>query len=148
MATDLDIRQGGCLCGAVTVAAVLPQPDIHLCHCGQCQRWTGGGPLSVIRAVDIKMKGDDAIGRYHASGHGERGFCKVCGTTLFWKMQGKPLGFVPVGLLDDQSGLRVTEEIFVDRRACWLEAHAGASQQDEAEMMAALDAYLAKEAGA
>ena len=37
-------RCGRCLCGAVTVRAELKSPEIGACHCGQCQRWTGGGP--------------------------------------------------------------------------------------------------------
>ena len=148
MATDQDIRSGGCLCGAVRVRATLPALDVHLCHCEQCQRWTGGGPLTAIRVKDVALSGEDMIGTYHASAHGERGFCKKCGTTLYWKMQGKSLAFLPVGLFDDQSGMKVTEEIFVDQRACWLGAHEGAAQHDEAEMQAQLQAYLAKEAEA
>ena len=144
MATDQDIRSGGCLCGAVTVTAVLPKPEMQLCHCKQCQTWTGGGPLTAIRAKDIVLTGEENIQTYRASDHGERAFCKTCGSTIYWKLQGKPPAFLPVGLLEDQSGITVTEEIFVDHRPDWLPAHAGASQSDEATMQAQLAAYLAR----
>ena len=137
-----DIRTGRCLCGGITFRADLPSPEFQLCHCGQCQRWTGGGPLTAIRVKDLDLAGEDNIEAYRASEWGERAFCRTCGTTLYWKMQGKPIAFVAVGLLDDQTGLRVSEEIFCDQRPDWLPAHAAASQSTEAEEYAKLDAYL------
>lgn len=141
-----DMRSGGCLCGAVRFSAVLPESVIQACHCGQCQRWTGGGPLWAVRVKDLKLEGEDAIQSYHASEHGERAFCGTCGTTLYWKMQGRAIAFMSVGLLDDQSGLSVEEEIFVDHRPDWLPHFKGAKQHDEAEMQAQLKAFLEKEA--
>lgn len=149
MATDeQDIRRGGCLCGAVTFSASVPSPDVTLCHCLQCQRWTGSGPLATVRVQDVALQGEEHIEAYHASAHGERAFCPTCGTTLYWKMQGKPVAFMPVGLFEDQSGWHVSEEIFVDHRPGWLPAHPGAAQQTEAQMQAQLKAYLASEEGA
>ena len=137
-----DIRTGRCLCGAITFSAGLPKPEIQACHCEQCQRWTGGGPLYAVRIADLELNGEDAIAAFHASEWGERAFCRTCGTTLFWRMQGKPAAFVSPGLLDDQTGLSVTEEIFVDRRPDWLPHFDGASQSTEAEEYAKLKAYL------
>lgn len=137
-----DQRTGQCLCGAVTFSAVLPSDTIQLCHCKQCQRWTGGGPLTAVRVKELTLSGEDAIQAYHASDHGERAFCGTCGTTLYWKLQGRRLAFMSAGLFDDQTGLTVREEIFVDHRPDWLPAHAGAKQHDEAEMQAQLNAFL------
>jgi hypothetical protein len=113
------------------------------CHCVQCQRWTGGGPLVTARATDLEISGGDRVLAYHASTWGERAVCGTCGSTLYWRMQGKPVASLAVGLLDDQSGLSVTEEIFVDFRPDWLPAFRGASQSTQAEQAAKLDAYLA-----
>ena len=136
---------GACLCGAVTVSAHLPGNEVQACHCRQCQTWTGGGPLWAIRAKDVTFGGDENIATYHASEHGERAFCKICGTTLYWKLQGRSVAFLPVGLVPDQGSLRVTEEIFVDHRPGWLTPFSKAKQQDEATMQAQLAAFLAKE---
>jgi hypothetical protein len=139
-------RTGGCLCGAVTLRARLAEPpSIQACHCGQCRRWTGGGPLFSVRVSGVEIEGEDALGAYHASDWGERVFCTHCGTTLWWKMQGKPVKFVVVGVLDDQSALEVRQEIFVDHRAHWLPAWPEATQSTEAEELAALQAYLAQQ---
>ncbi len=141
-------RTGQCLCGAVTFRATVKGDGIQACHCTQCQRWTGGGPLYSVAVADLEVSGGDTAQAYHASQWGERVFCATCGSTLYWKMQGKPPAYVAAGLLDDQSGLSVTEEIFVDMRPDWLPAVEGASQSSEAQEMAKLEAYLAKQGGA
>ncbi len=137
-------RTGQCLCGAVTFRGDVA-PGIQACHCVQCQRWTGGGPLMSVRVRDLEITGEDAIHAYRASDWGERAFCGTCGSTLYWRMQGRPIAYVAVGLLDDQSGLAVTEEIFVDHRPGWLKPWDGANQSTEAEEMAKLEEFLAGE---
>lgn len=134
-------RLGQCLCGAVEVRGTRASNDVTACHCDQCQRWTGGGPLLSVKVVDAQMD-EAAVGTYRASAHGERGFCKQCGTTLFWRMQGEPTRYVPVGLLTDRAGLKVTSEIFIDDRPAWFGAWNGAEQRTEAQELALLDAYL------
>ncbi|RZV99838.1 MAG: GFA family protein, partial [Rhodobacteraceae bacterium] len=74
-----------------------------------------------------------------------RAVCRPCGSSLFWRLQGRSIAFVAVGLLDDQSGLRLTEEIFIDNRPDWLPPREGAAQRTEAEMKAQLAAFLEKE---
>ena len=141
------MRTGQCLCGAVKLRFTLPSTGFQACHCQQCQRWTGGGPLYAIRVDDLAIEGEEAIAAYHASQHGERAFCRVCGSTLYWRLQGKAVRFIAPGLLDDQSDLTLEEEIFVDHRPGWLPAADGASQSTEAEQHALLEAYLAKSGG-
>lgn len=138
--------KGQCLCGAVHITATLPKPEIQACHCSQCQRWTGGGPLYAIRVKDLEITGEDAIQTYNASEWGQRAFCGTCGTNLYWKLQGRSTAFVSPGLLDDKTGLELTEEIFIDHRPGWLPARAGASQSTEADMKAQLTAFLEGEA--
>ena len=135
-------RTGGCLCGAVRFDCTLKAPAIQACHCQQCQRWTGGGPLFVANVSAFEFKDDASIGTFIASDWGERLFCKTCGSTVMWKMQNRPPNSVPVGLLDDQSGLTIEEEIFVDRRPDWLPHWNGAGQSTEEQEFAKLDAYL------
>ena len=143
--SQTDPGTGGCLCGAVTVRATLSDPSVQLCHCVQCQRWTGGGPLASVRVSDLDVTGLEGVARYRASAWGERVFCPTCGSTLWWQMQGRPVAFIAVGLLDDQSGLEVRQEIFVDHRPGWLPAWPGAEQSTEAQELEALHAFLADE---
>ena len=137
-------RRGQCICGAVTVRAETAD-GLNACHCKQCQRWTGGGPYLSVQVHDLKIAGEEHVLAFQASAWGERGTCRICGATLYWRMQGKPVTTIAVGLLDDTSGLTVTEEIFVDYRPDWLAPFPGAAQSTEAQEMAKLQDYLAGE---
>lgn len=137
-------RSGQCLCGAVRFTGDVSD-EIQACHCQQCQRWTGGGPLYAVRVKNLELSGETAIHAYHHSDHGERATCKTCGSTLYWRLQGRSIAFIAPGLLDDQSGLTLTEEIFVDTRPDWLPPFPAAAQRTEAEMKAQLAAFLEKE---
>jgi hypothetical protein len=139
---DSDIRKGHCLCGAVTLAARITSDGIMACHCQQCQRWTGGGPLINVRAADVALSGEDAITHVRISEWGERGFCGTCGSTPYWWRQDCEISSLAIGLFDDQSGWTMKEEIFTDRRPDWLPHFDGASQSTEAEEFAKLDKYL------
>ena len=57
-------------------------------------------------------------------------------------MQGKPSRSVAVGLLDDQTELAMSEEIFVDRRPDWLPVWPAAGQSTEAQEIVKLQDYL------
>ena len=137
-------KTGQCLCGAVTFSADVAD-TFQACHCTQCQRWTGGGPLYAVRVKDLELTGEKDIQPYHHSEWGERATCKTCGSILYWRLQGRSIAFVAVGLLDDQTGLALTEEIFADNRPPWMTPVEGASQATEAEMKAQLAAFLEKE---
>ena len=138
----MSIRTGQCLCGAVKRRATLPGSAIESCHCVQCQRWTGGGAYHAILADDLQVEGKDNVRTYRASDWGERANCATCGSPLWWRLQGRPVRMIAVGLLDDQSGLTVTDEIFTDRRAPWMPVHAGATQATEAEKQSELREFL------
>jgi hypothetical protein len=135
-------RTGGCVCGAVRFTCQLTDTGLQACHCVQCQRWTGGGPLINVHVETLTFEDESAIGTYHASDWGERCFCSKCGSTLCWKMQGKPSRSVAVGLLDDQTELAMSEEIFVDRRPDWLPVWPAAGQSTEAQEIVKLQDYL------
>ena len=142
--TKMSRKTGQCLCGAVTFTAVVGDA-IQACHCVQCQRWTGGGPYFAVEVENLEMSGADVLRDYHASTWGERVVCGTCGSTIYWKMQGEVPRTLAAGLLDDQSGMRVTEEIFVDYRPGWLPPFEGAAQSTEAQEMAKLENYMASQ---
>lgn len=107
--------KGNCLCGAVTVHAEVGS-HMDACHCGMCRKW-GGGPLL---AVESKGKtiwdGEEHIGVYDSSDWAQRGFCKRCGTHLFYRLKGAPFYALPVGLLDNAGDFRFTRQGFIDEK--------------------------------
>ena len=112
-----DRRSGGCLCGAVRFQAAVQQHEFSACHCDACRRW-GSGPFMAVNASDVAFEDDDALRRHRSSDWAERGFCGTCGSNLFYRLvnQGDAAGYeISVGAFDDQSGLKMTGEIFTDR---------------------------------
>lgn len=107
---------GRCLCGAVSFSAEIEKTEHGACHCGMCRRWCGGPPLFNTPAKSVTFEGEDHITRYPSSSWAERGFCKQCGTLLFYfykPMQGYSMA---VGALDDAAAFRLTSEIFIDNK--------------------------------
>lgn len=109
-----DRIEGKCLCGAVTVRMTPPQPHVEACHCGMCRRWGGGPFLSLKMVTNPQMEGSDYIARYPSSDWAERGFCKKCGTHLFYYYKPAASYSFTAGLFDSAGGFQFAEEIFID----------------------------------
>lgn len=56
------------------------------------------------------------VKRYASSEGYERGFCSVCGSSLFFHPGGSGLHGIPIGLFDDQTGLPFLTEFFIDQK--------------------------------
>ena len=52
--------------------------------------------------------------RYKSSDWAERGFCGTCGSNLFYYLSGDGQYIINAGTLDDQSGLEMTSQVFID----------------------------------
>lgn len=112
--TESSDLKGHCLCGGVTFTVKAKSHDVAVCHCGMCRRWAGG-PLFFVEAVGAPaFTGRDNIAIYKSSEWGERGFCRTCGTSLFWKLAGEDRYTFAAGTLDDQGVLHLATEIFIE----------------------------------
>ncbi len=108
--------QGRCLCGAVSISANVSHRDLGACHCDTCRRW-GGGPLLAVECEDnVQFEGQTLIGVYASSDWAERGFCKQCGTHLFYRLREHAFYAIPVGLFDEQEGWQLNREVFIDQK--------------------------------
>lgn len=110
------MRLGGkCLCGAVQFTADDVETHHHACHCGMCRRWAGG-PLFVASTSSVTFASTANLGRYESSPWAERGFCKTCGTTLFYFLKPTQTYMMSVGAFDDQAPFQLVREIFIDHK--------------------------------
>jgi len=107
---------GRCLCGAVTFAAEEVETDHHACHCGMCRRWAGGSGFLGATAHGVTFTGREHIGTFASSAWAERGFCKLCGTNLYYLLRPTQTYTMSVGAFDDQGPFRLVREIFIDRK--------------------------------
>lgn len=115
------LRTGGCLCGAVRYGITAPVDHLDVCHCAMCRKHSGGIATTVaVQPDQIDWTGTDHIGVYSSSEWAERGFCKTCGSSLFWRMtaEGPAQGYLSLsaGTLDDLTGLPLKTEIYIDHK--------------------------------
>lgn len=106
---------GSCLCGAVKFRAVVKAPEMDVCHCSMCRRWSGGAFMAVP-CGEIEVADTTELGVYVSSEWGQREFCRACGSSLFWRMRDGSDSVVSLQALDDVSGLTFKAEIFVDEK--------------------------------
>jgi hypothetical protein len=107
---------GGCLCGAVRFTAERVETEHHTCHCGMCRRWSGGSGFFGADTHGLVFQASASLGRYTSSDWAERGFCKGCGTTLFYFLKPANKYVVSVGAFDDSAPFRLVREIFIDKK--------------------------------
>ena len=106
---------GRCLCGGVTFEAQAEALETHACHCSECRRWSGA-PAMGIGVASVNFSGEQNIARYESSKWALRGFCKTCGSNLFFQRKGFDFYVLWVGALDDPSAIKFTGEIFIDEK--------------------------------
>ncbi|THV24950.1 GFA family protein [Peteryoungia ipomoeae] len=113
-------HEGRCLCGAVTVRVDADLSPVTFCHCSQCRRQTGLYYAATSVPLDkVTLTGEGAIGRFRASKDAERGFCKLCGSALYWQRNGEAVISLMAGLFDAPSGLAGGKHIFVADKAAF-----------------------------
>ncbi|HUS53470.1 MAG TPA: GFA family protein [Thermohalobaculum sp.] len=113
--TNTGTKTGQCLCGAVKFSAEDVPHQIGACHCAQCRRWASG-PYFAVAAPGLRFEGEENIGRYRSSEWAERGFCKLCGSSLFYRMIKEDRYMMAVGSFDDQSGFELSRQVFIDEK--------------------------------
>lgn len=109
-----EIHTGRCLCGGVRFRTTGPLRGVVYCHCSQCRRQTGHHYAATnVRNASIEIDGAETITWYAASGFARRGFCRTCGSALFWKPNDGDYVSVMAGAFDLPTGLIEEAHIFV-----------------------------------
>lgn len=132
-----EMISGRCLCGAVSITAEAENHNVTVCHCGMCNRWSGGISMFLDVIGVPKFEGAVNIGLYKSSEWGERGFCKVCGSSLFWKLTDKNRYTLSTGCLDDQSRLHFATQIYIEDKPAYYDFANDTIKQTGEEAIAA-----------
>jgi len=111
---DQNQATGGCLCGAVTYKVNGELDNIVACHCQQCRK-TSGHHVAATRVRDqyLLITDKQGLNWYQSSDDAKRGFCKHCGSNLFWKNTSRKTTSIMAGTLDLPTNLKLTHHIFV-----------------------------------
>lgn len=106
---------GKCMCGAVKFTGTANKPTVAACHCDMCRRWSSG-PFFEISCENVSFQGENNISKIRSSDWAERGFCNKCGSNLFYHILDSNEFQIAAGLLDDQSELQLTLQVFIDEK--------------------------------
>lgn len=128
-AGDDGMKHGSCLCGAVTftVSCALKPPDA--CHCRQCSKFSGHFFVSTdVPRQAIDIRGGEHIRWYRSSEKVRRGFCGVCGCSLFFDPPASDWIGVAMGAFDGPSGTSTEVHIFAAEKGDYYEIGDGLPQ--------------------
>ncbi|MGB1799614.1 MAG: GFA family protein [Gammaproteobacteria bacterium] len=107
---------GQCACGAVTFVAKTLNPIVGACHCKMCRQWGGGPFMEVECGTEVFFTGEEHISIFNSSDWAERGFCKKCGSHLFYRFKEANLHMMPVGLFEDDSQFVFKKQVFIEEK--------------------------------
>ncbi len=125
---------GTCLCGTVSIV-VDAHEAIDACHCGMCRRWSSGPYLALHVGPNIQITGIDQVSRYRSSEVGERGFCKTCGSHLFYYFVTSKHYALSAGLFQDQAKFSLAAQIYVDNKPDYYNFAEATDMMTEAEVI-------------
>ncbi len=108
-------HEGKCLCGEVAVTVTTRDNTVAACHCNMCRKWSGGVLFALESVADVSIRGEDHVTIYASSEWAERGFCKHCGTHLFYRLQDRSFYSVTSGLFEAHAW-KFDQQLFVDEQ--------------------------------
>lgn len=123
MQTDNHMRAvGACLCGAVSYEVHGALRPVIYCHCSQC-RITSGHFVAATATLkqDLRLIEDKGLEWYQSSEMAKRGFCKICGSSLFWIPEEGEHVSIMTGTLDLPTGISAAEHIYVENKGDYYE---------------------------
>ncbi|MBG88526.1 MAG: aldehyde-activating protein [Verrucomicrobiales bacterium] len=137
--------QGICLCGKVKVELDHEPETFTICHCDSCRRFSGGVAMSFHRGADLEFD-PEQVGRFtlEDSPWSERGFCKTCGTNLFYRLKKSNDYFLYLGLFGDQIHPRFDSQEYIDHKPDFYHFAEETKTTTEAEGQERLKAYLTR----
>ena len=123
------MHTGSCLCGAVRfeVTGDLAAPDA--CHCVQCRKTSGHYFVSTdaLRSA-VTIHGGENVTWYRSSEKVRRGFCKICGASLFWDPIGRDWTGIAMGAFDTPTNTHIHVHVYVGEKGDYYDITDGAPQ--------------------
>jgi len=95
-------RSGGCQCGAIRFHSTELRDNPHVCHCRMCQKAVGNlfAALVGVRHEHLTWtRGTPA--EFMSSDQAARGYCRDCGTPLYYRSVGGPHVSFSIGAFDE-----------------------------------------------
>jgi len=112
-------KKGRCLCGQVGITANAVNLEVHACHCNMCQLWNGGPTMSVHCGTDVSFSNEECISVYQSCSWAELGFCKNCGSHLFYRFVENGEYIIQTGSFDSVDDFEFDQQLFIDEKPAY-----------------------------
>jgi hypothetical protein len=117
---------GGCLCRKIRYSAEAEPVFVGLCHCHDCQKFTGSAFAMVIAVPKAALKVTDGLKGFTKNGDSgkpiARLFCPECGSSVIDEAAAMPgILMIAGGTLDDPSWLKPAAQIFCASAQPWVQ---------------------------
>lgn len=112
-----------CLCGQVKFEIQTPFISSSICHCQHCQKSHAAAHVAygvTLKSDILWLDGKKKIKKYHSSERAKRGFCKECGTNIYFYNKDYPNHLdIPLSILDSEANITPQCHTFVASKAKW-----------------------------
>ena len=127
-------RSGGCLCRAVRYEVRGPLRPVVDCHCTMCRRTSGHfAAFTATRQGALVLIESEGLRWYRSSATARRGFCEICGSSLFWEPASGDRVSIAAGTLDPPMGLETVVHVFVEDAGDYYEIGDGLPQRADGD---------------
>jgi len=109
--------RGSCLCGGVKFKTNGFHRHVSNCHCIQCMKTHGNfGAYTALKDVNVKFLTKRTLKWFKSSKKAQRGFCKKCGASIFFKMNKSSTISISAGIFDKSLKLKTIRNIFTKNK--------------------------------
>ena len=106
-----------CLCHGISMTIKGEFRPVINCHCIQCAKTHGNfAAYTSVLEENIVFKSKKTIKWYKSSNKAKRGFCKICGASIFFKRYGSRAVSISAGLFRNPSKLKSISHIYVKNK--------------------------------
>lgn len=128
----VDVTKGSCLCGAVQFEVQGEMTEADACHCSDCRKFSGHFFVSAnVDRRRLQIEGEEHVRWFALSEKVRRGFCSMCGSSLFWDPLGHDWTAIALGAFDDAPRTTLVKHIWVSDKAGYYEIDDGLPQKEE-----------------
>ncbi len=115
---------GNCLCGEVEFTANLPSKWCAHCHCSMCRIMHGAGYVTWVGFEQHQVcftKGETHVMWYESSPGAQRGFCRNCGSSMFFRSeQWTGELHIALGCINGALDRKPLANVFFDKHVDWV----------------------------
>ena len=109
--------KGSCLCGGVKFKTKGYHRQVSNCHCIQCMKTHGNfAAYTALKDINVKFITKKTLKWFKSSKKAQRGFCKKCGASVFFKRLGSRSISISAGLFKNPTKLKTISHIYTHNK--------------------------------